>query len=315
MNPAGALPARPRRAERGLDGDWVDPSCALCGARARRERFREGAHAVVECEGCRLVYVTPRRSARALLMQVYDEGYWRSARPRERGYADYLGDEERWLATWRRRFDTLAAHLPAPGRALDVGAAAGFASRVLAERGWRVSAVEPSEPARARLLESLGADALVGRTLDDAELAPASFELVTLFDVIEHLPDPLAALARARELLAPGGRLLLETQNVESRAARLLGRRWHHYKHAEHLLHFSPATLGRALAASDLALEALYVRGGGKYVAREFLVERSARLARWLPRVARPLSRLLPRTLWVDPRDELLVVARAAEER
>lgn len=315
MNPAGALPARGRPPARTLDGDWVDPGCALCGARARRTRFREGATAVVECEDCRLVYVTPRRSARALLMQVYDEGYWRSQAPRERGYADYLGDEERWLATWRRRFDTLAEHLPAPGRALDVGAAAGFASRVLAERGWQVRAIEPSDAARERLAAALGDGTLVGRTLEDAQVEPASFELVTLFDVIEHLPDPLAALARARALLAPGGRLVLETQNVASRAARLLGRRWHHYKHAEHLVHFSPATLGRALAKSGLALEALHVRGGGKYVAREFLVERSGRLAPWLPRVVRPFSRLLPRTLWVDPRDELLVVARADGER
>jgi hypothetical protein len=129
--------------------------------------------------------------------------------------------------------------------------------------------------------------------------------------VLEHLPDPLAALARARELLADGGRLVIETQDVESRAARLLGRRWHHYKHAEHLVHFSPATLRRALEHSGLESVALLRRGGGKYVAREFLVERSGRLAPWLPRMARPLARLLPRTLWVDPRDELLVVARA----
>ena len=311
MSPPGALPAVARRAARGLDGDWVDPACALCGSRARRVRFRDGAQTVVECEACGLVYLTPRRSARALLGQVYDARYWRSERPRERGYADYLGDETRWLATWRRRFDTLATHLPPPARALDVGAAAGFASRVLLERGWSVRAIEPSEPARAALCAALGPDALVGRTLEDAPLAPGSFELVTLFDVLEHLPDPLAALARARELLASGGRLVIETQDVESRAARLLGRRWHHYKHAEHLVHFSPKTIARALERAGLESTAVLRRGGGKYVAREFLVERSGRLAPWLPRVARPLARLLPRTLWVDPRDELLVVARA----
>ena len=306
MSPPGALPAVARRAARGLDGDWVDPACALCGSRARHVRFRDGAQTVVECEACGLVYVTPRRSARALLGQVYDARYWRSERPRERGYADYLGDETRWLATWRRRFDTLAPHLPPPARALDVGAAAGFASRVLVERGWSVRAIEPSETARAALCAGLGPEVLVGHTLEDAGLEPASFELVTLFDVLEHLPDPLAALARARALLAQGGRLVIETQDVESRAARVLGRRWHHYKHAEHLLHFSPATLRRALEpVAELR------RGGGKYVAREFLVERSGRLAPWLPRVARPLSRLLPRTLWVDARDEILLVARA----
>jgi SAM-dependent methyltransferase len=182
---------------------------------------------------------------------------------------------------------------------------------VLSERGWSVHAIEPSEAARAALARALGAEALVGRTLADAALAPASFELVTLFDVLEHLPDPLAALSRARELLAPGGRLVIETQNVASGAARLLGRRWHHYKHAEHLLHFSPATLAHALERAGLESVVALRRGGGKYVGRDFLVERSARLAPWLPRVARPLSRLLPRTLWVDPRDELLVVARA----
>lgn len=292
----------------------VDPACALCGGRSRRERFRAGPHAVVTCRSCDLTYVTPRLEAGVLLAEVYDTSYWSAPAPRDRGYGDYLGDADLYRATFELRLRALAPFVPTRGRALDVGCGPGLFLGVLKARGWEVVGIEPSERARTAAEARLGPGVVQARTLVEADFPLASFDLVTFWDVLEHLPDPLEALRSARALLAPGGRLVIETQDVKSLAARLLGRRWHHYKHAEHLWHFHRGTLRRALEASGLQPLSMRAAPGGKFVRREFLVERSARLSPALPRWVRPFARLLPPAIWIDLCDEIVCVARPFEE-
>ena len=290
----------------------IDPACALCGGRERRELRRDGEHTLVRCAACGLVYVTPRRDARALIDEVYDASYWRSPAARERGYGDYAADEPLYLSTFRRRYSRLAAQLPRGGRALDVGCAAGFAMRVLEERGFEVFGVEPSRSIREVALRHFAPDRIHAGTLEDAPFGPASFDLIAMWDVLEHLPDPLAALRRARELLAPSGRLVIETQNVEALAARVLSRRWTHFKHDEHLVHFSRATLRLALERSGLELLSLSARGAGKCVSPRFIAERARRFAPAFAWCLAPLARLPVAGVYVNPFDELIAVARDA---
>jgi 2-polyprenyl-3-methyl-5-hydroxy-6-metoxy-1,4-benzoquinol methylase len=291
-------------------GDWIDPQCALCGGRERRERFRAGAQAVVTCTTCDLTYVTPRLSPRALLEQVYDASYWSSPVPRERGYGDYLGDAELYRATFARRLRALQRWLPSTGRALDVGSGPGVFLDVLREAGWEIAGLEPSAHARKAADSRLGRRVVRTGTLAEARFARGSFDLVTFWDVLEHVPDPLDALRSARALLAPGGRLVVETQDVGSLVARVLGSRWHHYKHGEHLHHFHRGTLRRALRASGFEPLSMRAGPGGKFVRREFLLERSARLSPALPGLLTRLARLLPEVLWIDLSDEIVCVAR-----
>jgi SAM-dependent methyltransferase len=153
-------------------------------------------------------------------------------------------------------------------------------------------------------------------TLDQAvtalPLGPESFDLITLWDVIEHVPDPQQLLGCVRSLLRPDGKLLLETQNVRSLWARLLGRRWHHYKHAEHLYHFDPDTIARLLAACGFKLLHCGPGYAGKYVSFGFIAERAGRLGRIPGLLFSPLALLQSYSLYVNPRDELIVVAEKA---
>ena len=288
----------------------IDPDCALCGSRERAVLRRDGPFTLVRCRQCSLCYVTPRREAAALLAEVYDASYWRSKAPRERGYGDYRGDEELYLRTFRRRFERLAPQLPRSGRALEVGCAAGFSLRVLEQRGFEVFGIEPSAAIRAQAVQHFAPERIHAGTLDDCTFEDGSFDLIVLWDVIEHLCDPLRALRRLHGLLAAEGRLLIETQNIDALAARVLGRRWTHFKHDEHLLHFSPATLRRALEQSGFELLTLTSRGAGKLVSPAFLAERARRVAPALAWALAPLARLPLRGVYVNPFDELVAVAK-----
>ena len=81
----------------------------------------------------------------------------------------------------------------------------------------------PPSPAIARhAIDHFGFENVHIGTLDTAELEKGSFDLITMWDVVEHVPEPRDLLEQARELLKPGGLLVIETQNVNSRFARLL---------------------------------------------------------------------------------------------
>jgi 2-polyprenyl-3-methyl-5-hydroxy-6-metoxy-1,4-benzoquinol methylase len=296
------------------EGELVDVACALCGSTERRLRFRDGPFSVVTCAGCDLTYVTPRVPPGRLVETVYGADYWRSPAAKERGYTDYRADAELYRRTFRLRKRLVDRFAPRTGRVLDVGCAAGFFLEVLRDAGWDVLGLEPSAPIRATARERLGADAVLAEPLGEADLAPASFDLVTMWDVLEHLPDPVAALRAARGLLAPGGRLIVETQNVASLAARALGRRWQHYKHAEHLHHFHAGTLERAYREAGLRTLHRTARYGGKLVSPAFVAERAGRVHPVLSTLLAPLARFSRGGLYVNLYDELIAVAAAADE-
>jgi hypothetical protein len=114
--------------------------------------------------------------------------------------------------------------------------------------------------------------------LDDVS---GRFDVITAFDVIEHVPDPHAFTRAVAERLEPGGVWLLSTPDVESLTARLFGRRWHFY-YPYHLSYFGPSTLGRLAEHHGLRIVSVSHRGRLRsvgYIARyaaEFIGGRAA---------------------------------------
>jgi SAM-dependent methyltransferase len=129
----------------------------------------------------------------------------------------------------------------APGRLLDVGCGKGWFLAAARDAGWKVVGVEfaPTSAATAHLTH--GVDVVPGDFLKvplDGE-----FDVITMWHVLEHLSDPVAAMARAAELLRPGGRLLVSVPNIDSLQARLGGELWFHLDLPRHLFHFGPRSL------------------------------------------------------------------------
>ena len=148
--------------------------------------------------------------------------------------------------------------LPAGGSALDLGCASGGLLALLRPRAGHLAGLELSASA-ARAAAQIG-DEVVQGALEDAELpfAPAAFDLVVLADVLEHLADPAAALARAVEWCRPGGAILVSVPNVAHWRARLtLARgRWPQEERgtfdSSHLRWFTRASLAQLLGGVGL---------------------------------------------------------------
>jgi len=174
----------------------------------------------------------------------------------------------------RLNFAQRLARVPQPeagGRLLDIGAAFGFAVSQARRAGWEATGIEISIAAARR-----AGDAAPGRVLVASALhtpfADAAFDVVTLWDVLEHLADPHAAIAEVARLLRPGGRLVLTTGDVGSLAARLFGARWHLYTLPEHLFFFSRRSLRELLGAHGLRVES--ERAEASLYTAGYLIER-----------------------------------------
>lgn len=286
--------------------------CLFCGVHDERLRFRDGDYRVVECARCGHVYVNPRLPAERL-HEMYQEEYWTSDRAKEFGYTEYLADASLYLRTYRMRSTVLDAYKRGPGRVLDVGCAAGFFLKVMADKGWTTTGIEISAPMVNYAKQQLGLDDVHRGDVLSVDLGDRPpYDVITLWDVIEHLERPDEHLARVAELLADDGVLVLETQDVSSRFARAMGRKWQHYKHEEHLYHFHPDSLRRLLEQCGFRILENTPRRGGKFVSMSFLVERVGKLHPALSLLASPLKLIGGANLYVNLRDEMVVVAAKA---
>lgn len=200
---------------------------------------------------------------------------------------------------------------PPPGRLLDVGTYTGLFVASALRSGWDAYGLEPSAWAVRRAEERVAGRVRPG-FLRDRQFAPQSFDIVTLWDVLEHLADPRAELRLIRDLLRPRGLLFLSTMASDAFIARLLGPRWPWYLEM-HRFYFTAETLEAILQQAGFRLRAVepYPHYTSlRYIAWK-LEARLGGVARSLGHLASLLG-LADRTLKVDLKDFFLVVAEPA---
>src|SRR2546428_9581461 len=234
------------RAGRALARAEITQRCALCAEAETRALFHVAGALIVACRGCGLVRQDARPLATAAL---YDGAYYATDDPKG-GYANYFLDADVNKRTFRQRIHAIERRYGRKGRLLDLGCALGDFLLEAKAAGWDVAGVEISTFAAQRA-RARGLRVTAGR-LEELDLPAASFDVITLYDAIEHLTDPVATLAAVHRLLVPGGLLHLVTPSVGGVQARLLGRHWYHYKPGEHLFYFTPDTLRRAVERAGL---------------------------------------------------------------
>lgn len=137
-----------------------------------------------------------------------------------------------------------------PRSLLDIGSGTGEVLLTAQERGWRVQGVEPERTAAAMARER-GLPVEVAM-LEDSGLPERSYDVVSAFHVLEHVPDSRSFLRTLMRWVRPGGHLVIEVPNFDSVLRRRFGPDWVHLRPLEHLVHFTPRTLTRTLQAQGL---------------------------------------------------------------
>lgn len=265
----------------------IHVSCNLCGADDWRLRYPAtlngsqaidvaafrctnpgyGHHAqIVECRRCGHVYANPRWTPEELLQaygDVEDETYLDEREGRELTFARHLAALEKITG-------------PANGRSLlDIGAYIGVFVEAALAAGWDAVGVEPSTWAagvgRARGLP------IVEGTQHAPALDGRQFDVITMWDVIEHVADPTGELAAAYQKLKPGGTIAVHTMDIDSHAARLLRTRWP-WLMDMHIHYFSQASLSALLAR--LGYEVVWSGAQGRYLRLGYLASRVTAFSR-----------------------------------
>ena len=219
-------------------------ACPLCGQvndpRPIPARF-DMQTSVAECVPCRLAYQTPRPSEEA--SRAHMDWRWSSG-------DRYVTDSESKRRAAREKLRHVEAVCPARGRLLDFGAGSGAFVRASLDGGWDATGVEQSASAVVRAREYYGVELLNGIPDD-------RFDVITMWDVVEHLRDPVAVLRLLHARLAQNGVLLVETGNYENWRRLLEGDRWGLYL-LDHHFYFTPHSLQTAtLRAGFSALDVL----------------------------------------------------------
>jgi SAM-dependent methyltransferase len=218
-------------------------TCPICQANAGREKFRVRGYTIVACGRCTGWYL--EEAARA----DYGEGYLRRAEDggQASGYFDYEGERALHLRNFARNLDILEEF--ADGGALcDVGCASGH-FLLAAQRSGKFSSlcgVDVSAGAIEKVKQEVGCPAFAGEV--EKMTPPGQFDVVTMWETIEHIERPVETLDALRGWLRPGGLLAIGTGDNASPLARALGRRWWYLVPPDHCVYFNREALATALA-------------------------------------------------------------------
>ena len=170
------------------------------------------------------------------------------------GYEEIRGDQYLRELAHRRRDARVRLRYLRPwaraGRLLDVGAAGGAFVAEAALAGFDASGIEPVASFARLAREQLAVDVRDGR-LEDAELGPSS-DVITMWHVLEHVPEPLGAVRRLAGSLAQGGVLAVEVPNAASAVARHMGPAWTSLEPEVHVNQFTPESLRLLLERAGL---------------------------------------------------------------
>lgn len=208
-----------------------------------------GDFAWQRCPQCGLLFLSPRPT-QLKIVDYYPPNY--------AAYRPAI-DDERWaMMRWKRRRNLhgvvaiVNRHL-APGRLLDVGCATGNYLAEMRRGGWQVQGVELQAEAAAYAQQRFGLDVFCGDLLDGR--FPANhFNVVTLWDVLEHTFDPVAILSEIGRILQPGGLVIFSIPDPTSIWAQRFGPAWIGYDTPRHLYLFYGQSLYLLLARAGFRL-------------------------------------------------------------
>jgi SAM-dependent methyltransferase len=267
--------------------DFFCPSCNQ--ASSNKKLYHKNGIPITQCLNCGLGKACPNDFSPEA---YYDASYFNGSKPD--GYSDYLGARYVLQDSFQKELALLKKLCAKGGNLLELGCAYGYFLEV-ARHHYNVSGLEICEEAvadcQARGLTGVRHGAISSETLSSLPMA----DIIVLLDVIEHLPDPRAALEAAVSKLQPNGLLLITTGDFSSLCAKVMGRHWRLMTPPQHLWFFTPRSLKQM--GDCLGLDFIYLDHPFKRVPIGLILYQlcryfslSPRLPAWMHRLGMPIN-------------------------
>jgi cyclopropane fatty-acyl-phospholipid synthase-like methyltransferase len=222
--------------------------CPLCGCAEESEPLYPDL-GIVKCPACSLV----RYDGSVEPAKLYTDRYFHGGE-----YADYEADKPALRRNFSARITELC-HLMPSGSLLEIGSAYGYFLE-MAKEHWRVRGMEISPEAAEHSRDTLRLNVTQGDFLDQPD-EPELYDLICLWDTIEHLTQPVRTLEKAARWLQPGGYVAVTTGDIGSLVARVRGEHWRLIHPPTHVTYFSRATLARTMERAGLRVHSVRAVG------------------------------------------------------
>jgi len=226
--------------------------CFICESKNLKEIFSKEDFSYFRCSSCGMLLVD-LNLARAEVFSHYSESYYEgdstgTSRNRS-GYPSYRGAQDTLNASFKDKMNLVRKYVPS-GRLLDAGAAYGLFLKV-ASSFFEGTGLDVSEYAAFVARTEFGMNVHAG-DIEHTTFPDEYFDVVVLWDIIEHLIRPVEALREVKRILRPGGYVFISTDNAANWLPRMLGSRWWALAPPMHLCHFSKEGMKIALQKAGI---------------------------------------------------------------
>ncbi|MEI9475111.1 MAG: class I SAM-dependent methyltransferase [Deltaproteobacteria bacterium] len=245
--------------------------CNVCESADIETHMTKEAWEIVRCRRCGLSFVKNIPTEEELAA-LYGHTFFEDGQ-KSPGQGVKL-DENPTYANARKRIDSIIKIGPAKGRMLDVGCGTGIFLKA-ASPFYECSGLDVSGYATEFAVKRLGVDARKG-TIFDFSFEPKSIDVITMWDVIEHVRDPDSYIRKISDIIAPGGLLVLSTGNVDSLMFRIQRSNWHLLIPPQHLFYFNKSSITFLLAKHEFNI--VKVEHRGQYTNIGYIMEKMKRL-------------------------------------
>ena len=232
-------------------------NCDLCNSNETTLLFTKDDYKHVKCNSCGLIYVNPRlRYSKDNLDSFYasdedPEGLIKSLLHRA-----YSARRQKIFCAELKKMEGYRES----NRILDIGCSFGGFLYAAKNLGWEAKGIEAVYDVGKHGKELYDLDIFFG-TLEEAKLEPASFDVIRLNNIIEHIPLPSQFLADVSKLLRKGGLLSVSTPNFDSYSVSICGKEWIYFDGQHHIVLFTPATLEKILDKNGFTTVLLSTKG------------------------------------------------------
>lgn len=284
-------------------------NCIYCNTPVNFFLHKNG-YDIYRCQTCQIGMTDLGEPYPKFLKRLYDKEYFTGGKTRN-AYTNYAEDKP-YILKNMEKFLAVIQQYKTSGKLLDVGCAMGFFVELALIHGYDAYGIDPSSYAATHAQKLVGKKRIQHKTLSTARFSKRSFDIITMFDVFEHVDDPRKILQQAYSLLKPGGLLVIATGNTDSIWARIAKKHWTFYIPPQHLFFFNNKNIIKLLGVYKFS--PLYKGKIGKWLSLEYVLH-LAETAAMLPfsKQAQSIAKMLRLNrlpIFLPIGDNMLIIAR-----